>query len=734
MPSLDILYILTWWLAIGFVTLSFIPTAAILFSKFVDKGYIFAKVIGILVLSYLVFIGGYLKIVPFTFPAVLGILVILAGLNYLVFRKRSLKFNKQDLRFFIIEELLFLAVLVFWSYVRAHQPAIEGLEKLMDYGFVRTMLASGTFPPQDMWLATIVKPEIGEVIPENISGFYINYYYFGQLVAAVLTRLSMLPSAVTYNLLIATLASFTFVCSFSLGINLFYIKIRSCSLKQLLVVGILSGLLVTFAGNLHTIYAFTEGYPLGDTLPLAPWQLTWDFNPDNYWYPNATRFIPFTIHEFPAYSFIVSDLHGHVNNIPFVMLILASLLRILQIRPHRVWAWAGGFGFLLAVFYMTNAWDLLIYGALTVATLFIISLKKIKSFLVAVLILAISFMVFSHPFRTNFRPISSSLGINCGYEAASVFIKGKAFNNAENTRQISFGPFTAEAGKCQISKPWMHMILWGFFYFGVLGYLRFILRFKDLMKSPVDKFMLLIIVLSIGLLWAPEIIYIRDIYPAHFRANTMFKLGYQAYMMLSLVVGYTIVKLIFNFKHRLSKTIYTAILLLMTFVVLIYPLFGINSYYNGLTNYKELYGLGWLMERYPEDYNGVIWLDMRADKLCAAAAGKCPVVLEAVGDSYTTYARVSSNTGLPTVLGWPVHEWLWRGSYDEAGKRRVEVETMYTSKDLTEVKRLLERYAVEYVFVGQLEREAYPKMIESNFDQLGNVVYSSGDTRIYLLR
>ena len=81
-----------------------------------------------------------------------------------------------------------------------------------------------------------------------------------------------------------------------------------------------------------------------------------------------------------------------------------------------------------------------------------------------------------------------------------------------------------------------------------------------------------------------------------------------------------------------------------------------------------------------------------------------------------------------------MHEWLWRGSYDEAGKRRVEVETMYTSKDLTEVKRLLERYAVEYVFVGQLEREAYPKMIESNFDQLGNVVYSSGDTRIYQLK
>ena len=81
-----------------FITLSFIPITSILFSKFVDKGYIFTKVIGMLVLSYLVFIGGYLKLVPFTFPAVLGILVILAGLNYLVLRKRSLKFNKQDIK------------------------------------------------------------------------------------------------------------------------------------------------------------------------------------------------------------------------------------------------------------------------------------------------------------------------------------------------------------------------------------------------------------------------------------------------------------------------------------------------------------------------------------------------------------------------------------------------------------------------------------------------------------
>lgn len=736
MPLLDILYILTWWLALLFITLSFLPITSIIFSKFVDRGYIFAKVIGILVLSYLVFIGGYLKVIPFTFPTVLGVLVVLSGLNYFLFKKELLMLSKRVIKLIIVEELLFLAVFFFWSYVRAHQPAIEGLEKFMDYGFVRTMLASGHFPPQDMWLAPIAKLDVNEIIPENISGFYINYYYFGHLVTSVLTRLSMLPPAVTYNLQIATLASLTFVCSFSIGINLFYIKIRSSySLKKLFLVGLLTGFLVTFAGNLHAIYAFTNGYSIGEELPPPPWQLAWDFNPNNYWYPNATRFIPFTIHEFPSYSFIVSDLHGHVNNIPFVFLLLASLLLVLHIRPNRVWVWASGFGFLLAVFYMTNAWDLLVYGALTLAILFILSLNKIKSFPVTMLVLAISFMVFSHPFRTNFRSISSSVGINCGYEATSIFIQGKALNNGENTRQIEFGPFSAESGKCQMSKPWMHIILWGFFYFGVTGYLLFILRYKGVSKSPKDKFLLLITVLSIGLLWVPEFAYIKDIYPAHFRANTMFKLGYQAYMMLSLVVGYTITKLIFNLKFSFAKAIYTALLILMAFIVLIYPLFGINSYYGGLKDYKELYGLGWLKERYPDDYNGVIWLDMRSDDLCRRhTAKKCPVVLEAVGDSYTAYARVSANTGLPTVIGWPVHEWLWRGSYDEAGKRKTEVETMYTSKDIVKVKRLLERYAIEYVFVGQLEREAYPKIIESNFDQLGNVVYTSGDTRIYHLR
>ena len=47
---------------------------------------------------------------------------------------------------------------------------------------------------------------------------------------------------------------------------------------------------------------------------------------ERYWYANATRFIPFSIHEFPSYSFVVSDSHGHVLSIPFVLLLIGLLI------------------------------------------------------------------------------------------------------------------------------------------------------------------------------------------------------------------------------------------------------------------------------------------------------------------------------------------------------------------------------------------------------------------------
>ncbi|MBI3384946.1 hypothetical protein HY030_02000 [Candidatus Gottesmanbacteria bacterium] len=239
-------------------------------------------------------------------------------------------------------------------------------------------------------------------------------------------------------------------------------------------------------------------------------------------------------------------------------------------------------------------------------------------------------------------------------------------------------------------------------------------------------------ILSTALLIFPEFFYIKDIYPQHYRANTMFKLGYQAFIMLSLASGYIIFKL-FSLKPLFKKlslikglilNTYYLILFVLLFLVLIYPYFSVNSYFNGLKVYKGLYGLSYLQRLYFDDYQAIFWLNQQTER---------PIIIEAVGESYTDYSRVSANTGLSTVLGWPVHEWLWRGGYDEAGKRVEEVKKIYTSSDLLETKNLLSKYNVKLVFVGLLEHQKYPGIKEEKFNKLGRIIFQSGNTKIYEL-
>ena len=53
-----------------------------------------------------------------------------------------------------------------------------------------------------------------------------------------------------------------------------------------------------------------------------------------------------------------------------------------------------------------------------------------------------------------------------------------------------------------------------------------------------------------------------------------------------------------------------------------------------------------------------------------------PVLLEAHGNSYTYANRVSVLTGLPTILGWHTHEWLWKDDYNWVEARKADVKTI----------------------------------------------------------
>lgn len=706
----DLGLIFKFWLVVLLLGVLFLPISTRIFSPLLDKGYIFSKVLGIIILSYLLFILGIAHILPFsTISIFLVLLIYVVALIFVYGFKLPRLPDKKLRRIWVFEESLFLGALAFWSYIKGFQPDINGLEKFMDFGFINSILRSNFFPPVDMWFT-----------PEPI-----NYYYFGHLQTAFLVRITGIEPNILYNIMLASIFAFLFAGGFSIVFSVshdFFKKMRTSIFS-----GILSALLVTLGGNLHTIYAFFESYDVEKPVPF--WELKLipiDQFGMGYWYPNATRFIQNTIHEFPSYSFVVSDLHGHVLDIPIVLITLALTYVIIKKKRLNNTSILL-FSFLTSVMYMTNAWDGIIYSGLMVLIIFFknltlinkLNLKKLfsprevarlKPFaansLLKILLLGVGFFVFTLPFNAYFKPFASGIGFLCAPE----FLEGK-----------SFGPLIFEADHCQRSPLYQLAILWGFFYTTYLIFLVYLFKKgrKIISKEPII-FSLLLFFFSSLLILAPEFIYAKDIYPQHYRANTMFKLGYQAYIMFSLVCGFTIVLLITRWKRIILIPFFTALVSL----ILIYPYFSIRSYFGDITpeRYQGLNGISYLQFQYPEDYEAIVWINNNVK-------GQ-PVIAEAQGDSYTHYGRISTNTGLPTILGWTVHEWLWRGDYSIPEPRIDEVRSLYEG-DLTRAQQIIDKYKVKYIFVGKLENEKYLNINEAKFAQIGTAVFKNGSTSIY---
>lgn len=741
MPLHDFLFVVIWWAVLLSIGAIFFPITSLLFRKFLDRGYIFSKILGAAICSYLVLLLGILHVAVFSQITIFFVLVGCALVQFFLIAKykRGTRRKLQEILFssttllILTEEILFFAGLLFWSFIRAHQPDIHGLEKFMDYGFVNSILRSQYFPPQDMWL------------PPNS----INYYYFGHLVTAVLTKLSAIPSSVSFNLMIATLFSLTLLGGFSLGGNLWtQLLMQLKKSKRLglafIMSGLLSGLLLSCAGNFHTLYSFFTPYENEHPVPL--WQLKFSPTtfPNSYWYPNATRFIYHTIHEFPIYSFVVSDLHGHVVDIPFVLLTIAVIFSLFLVSKEEIlqklsskdtfwqrlhqhmplfslWVFVG---FLLAIMYMTNALDGLIYMLLAGVSAIFLYMKYYQKNLVAVffqtpvvsvfILLLGTFVVFSLPFSLFFKSFVSQIGLVC---PPDFLIKLQ-----------SIGPFVFEQNHCDHSPWWQLLILYGFFGIWIIFLITALIKTK---RTIIDYFALIVAAVSVLLIIVPEFFYLRDIYTTYYRANTMFKLVYQAFIMLSLVSAYAFARSVIRFP--LSKNIFkslAAIVVLLVGVITIslvgiYPYFAVGSYYNNLKTYVSLDGLGYLSRLYPDDYQAILWINTHIQDQ--------PVMVEAPGDSYTDYERISANTGLPTVLGWSVHEWLWRGTYDVVPPRATDIQTLYETTDLATAKLLLKKYHIAYVYVGTLERQKYPHLSEAKFQTLGQIVYQHGVTTIYQL-
>lgn len=208
------------------------------------------------------------------------------------------------------------------------------------------------------------------------------------------------------------------------------------------------------------------------------------------------------------------------------------------------------------------------------------------------------------------------------------------------------------------------------------------------------------------------------------RMNTVFKLYHHVWVLFALGCAYAL-HAIFHLRQEdwsldgwrylagmIARWVGVAVFMVVMGLVLICSWRGVvgvvtldrisKTLLNGKPHEPTLNGMAYLEadKESSKLLEALAWLN-------AHAQGH-PVLLEAFTDQgYDGSTRVTANTGLPTLLGWP-HHTKQRGHTDiELRQRQQDIRAIYTSTDDAVVKKLLEDYHISYIFVGDFEHKLY---------------------------
>ncbi|MCD4738101.1 MAG: DUF2298 domain-containing protein [Anaerolineae bacterium] len=377
-----------WYLTLQLFALAGLPLAFAWLRNLPSRGYAVAKSLGLLLSGLLFWWGNILHLWPNRPAAILTSVGLIFALGIWQMRGHwpALRAWWQTHRTFILlTEVLFALAYLGWAAVRATQPQIAtaGGEKWMEIAFLNALLRSPAMPPHDPWL----------------SGYAISYYYLGYLLLALPTQLSGLPSAIAFNLGNAAWFALAAVAAYGVLYDLRKTPRPGAAL--------LAPLLLLLPGNGTALAQLLHARGL---LPAAFWRwldirglaappttAAWLAPPQFDWWrasrtlhdyaPISTAAHPLhqeVIDEFPAFSFILGDMHPHLLALPFVLLAIALALNLWR-RPAtfnfwgndesgpRPWSarfrfWSG-YGLVIGALGFLNTWDLPIYLGLTVAVL-----------------------------------------------------------------------------------------------------------------------------------------------------------------------------------------------------------------------------------------------------------------------------------------------------------------------------------------------------------------------------
>lgn len=316
--------VLAWLTALELIALVTLPLTFVVFRPLSDRGYLLGKALGILLVGLVVWLLASFQWMAFS-RASIGLaigLMAAVSLGILTLRWREIAdFIRRRWSTIVIAEMIFLAAFLTFVLVRMANPDLwhpfRGGEKPMDFAYLNAVLRSTIMPPYDPWF----------------GGGYLNYYYWGQFLTAVLIRATAIEPVVAFNLAVPTFFALTVGGVYSIVYNL----VRSAGRRLDEGMGILSSVprwspvvmglvgvaFVTILGNLDG--AIQVGLGVKNVLVGQP------FGEFDFW--RSSRMMPpdppgHEITEFPFFTFLFADLHAHMMAIPFTVLVIGLSLAV----------------------------------------------------------------------------------------------------------------------------------------------------------------------------------------------------------------------------------------------------------------------------------------------------------------------------------------------------------------------------------------------------------------------
>jgi YYY domain-containing protein len=389
----------TWWLLVTLAGAAAFPFCLRFLGGLPDKGYTFARVLGMLLVALLYWLlASYGFVKNGTGGMIFAWLLVLC-LGLLAYFRLGERVNwraywAENKRLIFAAELLFLVLMMSWFVYRAYQNDTYFTEKPMEMNFISGIMRSETFPPNDPWMA----------------GYSISYYHFGYIMAAMLTMLSGVNSGYGFSMTIVLLFSLTGLSIFGVGYNLARsrafewggaLRPDAPSHRPAIVTGLLATFLVVLGGNFQLpliqipynaqsmpveyfefwdVQDFTDvaadGYVQTNPFFMlsSPFTnpATWNWNDDGWFGWHSSRILVDynidgslagvqPIDETPIFSFLLMDVHPHVLALPFVSLALGLALNIVLTARKPKNGEILLYGLAIGGLIFLNTWDAPIY-------------------------------------------------------------------------------------------------------------------------------------------------------------------------------------------------------------------------------------------------------------------------------------------------------------------------------------------------------------------------------------